>query len=234
MKGITMSHLLPTSLRALIATLVLSAFSNQVFAEEDAERSFDGLVAIENSRVYNAYIDPDADFSVFQRVAILDPLIAFRSNWKREQNRSRARNIRPGDVERIKQDVAELFKDTFIERLEAAGYEAVNYAGEDVLILRAAIIDLDIAAPETARGGRSRIYTTSTDAATLVVELFDSLSGDLIGRAADRRSARNSGGFAMQSNRVTNRAGARREFRVWADKLIEFLESHYVQAELDG
>ena len=80
------------------------------------------------------------------------------------------------------------------------------------------------------RGGRSRTYTASTGAATLFLELFDSLSGDIVGRAVDRRAANNSGGFAMQANRVTNRANARREFRVWADKLVEFLESHYLEA----
>ena len=45
--------------------------------EEDANISFDGLVTIEESRVHMAYIDPNADFSVFQRVAILDPHVAF-------------------------------------------------------------------------------------------------------------------------------------------------------------
>ena len=63
------------------------------------------------------------------------------------------------------------------------------------------------------------------------LELFDSLSGDIVGRAADRRGARSSS-FATVSNRVTNRADARREFRVWADKLIEFLNEHYVEANV--
>jgi hypothetical protein len=45
--------------------------------EEEANVSFDGLVPVEESRVYMAYIDPNADFSVFQRVAILDPHVAF-------------------------------------------------------------------------------------------------------------------------------------------------------------
>jgi hypothetical protein len=45
--------------------------------EEEANVSFDGLLAIEKSRVYMAYIDPNADFSVFQIVAILDPHVAF-------------------------------------------------------------------------------------------------------------------------------------------------------------
>ena len=81
--------------------------------EEEAAVSFDGLVVVEGSRVHMAYIDPDADFSVFHRVAILDPHVAFRSNWQRDVNRSRSRNVRTSDIERIKEDGAGLFKDVF-------------------------------------------------------------------------------------------------------------------------
>ena len=127
--------------------------------EEEQMVSFDGLVAIEESNVHMAYIDPNADFSVFQRVAILDPHVAFRSNWQRDQNRSRSRNVRTSDMERIKEDVASLFKDVFTEQLEAAGFDVVNYAGDDVLVLRPAIVDLDVTAPDTRSASRSRTYT---------------------------------------------------------------------------
>ena len=213
----------------LIPVLLLSALSH---AEEGAaETTWDGLVAIDGAASAAAFIDPSADFSVFKRVSILQPHVAFRSNWQRDQNRSRSRNVRASDVERIKEDVAELLLSVFAERLEEAGYEVVNYADEDVLILRPAIIDMDITAPDVRSAGRSRTYTANTGAATLFIELFDSLSSDLIGRAVDRRSAGRSSGFATQANRVTNRANARREFRIWADRLIEFLDQHYITVE---
>jgi len=211
----------------LAPILLLPALLNA--QEEDAQATWDGLVAITDANSAAAFIDPAADFSAFRRVSILEPHVAFRSNWQRDQNRSRSRNVRASDVERIKEDVASLFMDVFVERLEAAGYDVVNYADEDVLIVRPAIIDLDITAPDVRSAGRSRTYTANTGAATLFIELFDSLSGDLIGRAVDRRAS-SRGGFATRSNRVTNRADARREFRVWADRLIEFLDQHYIKA----
>ena len=192
------------------------------------EISFDGLVAVDDARVAMAYIDPEADFSVFERVMILDPHVSFRSNWRRDQNRSRSRNIRASDVERIKADVAALFKEVIIEVLEADdGYEIVDTADYDVLLLRPAIIDLDISAPDTRGAGRTRTYASSTGAATLYLELFDSVSGAIIGRAADRQAARRFGGTMTWNNRVTNRAEARRVFRDWATKLREFLDEHY-------
>jgi hypothetical protein len=219
------------STKTLFAGLALAflaglAPATGALAEEQAQTTFDGLVRVEGARVAMAYVDPNADFSVFKRVAILDPFVSFRSNWKRDQNRSRTRNLRASDVERIKTDVSALFRDVFIERLEAAGFEIVTEAGDDVLVLRPAIIDLDVTAPDTRRAGRSRTYTASAGAATLYIELFDSVSGDILGRAADRRASRR-GGMMTWSNRVSNRAEARRMIGRWADKLIEFLAQDY-------
>jgi hypothetical protein len=220
------------STKTLLAGLALAflaglAPATGALAEEQAPGTFDGLEPVKGARVAMAYVDPNADFSVFKRVAILDPFVAFRSNWQRDQNRSRTRNLRSSDVERIKTDVSALFRDVFIERLEAAGFEIVTESGEDVLVLRPAIIDLDVTAPETRTAGRSRTYTASAGAATLYIELFDSVSGDIIGRAADRQASRRAGGMMTWSNRVSNRAEARRMAGRWADQLIEFLAQDY-------
>ena len=194
--------------------------------------SFDGLELIENARVGAAYIDPNADFSVFQRVAILDPYVSFRRNWLRDQNRTRSRNLRASDVDRIKADVAALFKDVFTARLEAdGGYEVVDVGGDDALLLRPAIINLDITAPDTQTAGRSRTFTATAGAATLYIELFDSVTGDILGRATDNQRARRNGGRVSWSNSVTNSAEARRIFGRWADILRDFLDSHYMSAK---
>ena len=194
--------------------------------------SFDGLELIEGSRVGAAYIDPNADFSVFQRVAILDPYVSFRRNWLRDQNRNRSRNLRASDVDRIKADVAALFKEVFTARLEAdGGYEVVDVGGDDVLLLRPAIINLDVTAPDVQTAGRSRTFTATAGAATLYIELFDSVTGDILGRAADRQRASRAGGTVTWSNSVTNSAEARRIVGRWADLLRDFLDSHYMSAK---
>jgi hypothetical protein len=218
---------------AFVVAAVLLCVSPSILAEEEVEAveavdiTFDNLVPVKDPTVSMAFIDPDADFSVFKRVAILEPFVAFRSNWQRDQNRGRSRNINARDMERIKADVATLFERVFTERLEAAGYEVVDGANEDVLLLRPAIIDLDVTAPDTRTAGRSRTFTASTGAATLYIQLFDSVSGDIIGRAADRQAARRAGGAVNWSNSVTNTADARRMMGGWADSLVGFLDAHY-------
>ena len=217
-------------MKILIAFVLLSVASFAAVAEEqEAETAFDDLVRIEAARVGAAYIDPNADFSVFRRVAILDPLVAFRSNWQRDMNRSRSRNISSRDMERIKEDISSNFRRVFSERLEAAGFQIVNTPDYDVLVLRPAIIDLDITAPDTMQAGRTRTFTSTAGAATIYVQLIDSVSGAVIGRAVDRRVVRQAGGQVMWSNRVTNVAEARRTMGRWADVLVDFLTSHYYQ-----
>jgi len=96
-----------------------------------------------------------------------------------------------------------------------------------VLIIRPAIIDLDVTAPDTRSAGRTRDFAATAGAATLYMELFDSVSGDMIGRAADRSVIRSSGGRISWTNSVTNTAEARRMFGRWADQLRTFLDAHY-------
>jgi len=131
-------------------------------------------------------------------------------------------------MEKIKTEVAIMFREVFAEELSKdGGYEIVDDAGEDVLLVRPAIIDLDISAPDTMTAGRSRTYTTESGAATVFVELFDSETGDILARAADRKVAGRVGGYLSYTNRVTNQADARRMMRGWAKSLRERLDEYH-------
>ncbi len=197
-------------------------------AAQDSELTFDNLERVEGAEVAMAYIDPEADFGVYRRVALLEPHVAFRANWQRDQRRTRGSRPSAADMDRIRADAAALFQEVFTERLEAAGYLITDQADYDVLVLRPAIIDLDISVPDTRTGGRRTEFAATAGAATLYVQLFDAVTGEIIGRAADRRTTRNrSGTTLMWQNRVTNLDEGRRMFGVWADRLVAFLDQHY-------
>ncbi len=220
-----MFHKVFFTLAALLISMSAASFAK---AEENTAM-FENLVPVEDAKVAAAYIDPDADFSVFERVMILDTFVAFRSGWERDQRRgTRGVRISANDMERIKTRVSELFNSVFIEVLEADdGFEVVTEPDYDVLLVRAAIIDLDVTVPDTSNSGRSRTYTANSGAATLYIELYDSVSGQIIGRAFDRQAARNSGSLMRWTNRASNTADARRVFLGWAETLRGFLDSHY-------
>jgi hypothetical protein len=57
---------------------------------------------------------------------------------------------------------------------------------------------------------------------TLYMELYDSVTGDIIARVLDPQAA-DRGGFTMEASRVTNKAEADRILRKWASLLRSHL-----------
>jgi hypothetical protein len=178
----------------------------------------DGLVRVERSRVARAWVKPDVDFSQYTHVGLLDCTVAFRRNWRMNHS-----GVRTRDMERIKSDLANEFRTVFTQELENGGFPVVDAPDDHVLLVRPAIIDLDVAAPDTNSAGRSDSFTTSPGRMTLVIELFDSVSNEILARAVDRRDARNVGNLRW-TTRGTNRDAARRILRQWAGMLVAKLD----------
>ncbi|MBK6286917.1 MAG: DUF3313 domain-containing protein [Pseudomonadales bacterium] len=201
--------------RICATTLLLCLLSGAASGGEPAETSYDGLERVKSPNAQMLYTRPGADLSSYKRVALLDCHVAFRKNWQRDQNSSGLR-IGSADMERIKKNLAEEFRKIFVEELQdKGGYEIVTEGGDDVLILRPAIIDLDITAPDVMTAGRSRSFATSAGAMTLYIELFDGASGEILARAADREEARDMGRMTWQTS-LTNRTEAEKMLRKWA------------------
>lgn len=213
-----------------VLTAVTLLFPIMASADDEVpEMTHDGLVLVADRTVAAAYVDPDADFGEYNKIMLLDCYVSFRKNWRRDQKRTGSMiSVTKSDMERIKTGVAELFHEVFTEELSKdGGYEIVDAAGEDVLLVRPAIIDLDVTAPDTSTPGRSRTYTTTSGAATVFVELYDSVTGDILARAADRKVAERMGGYLSYSNRVTNTADAKKMMRGWAKSLRERLDEYH-------
>jgi len=216
----------PNTVRHSLYALMLSVVAAAAAAKEQElpDVNEDGLHRIPDSRMAIVYADPQADLSGYQKVQLLDAYVAFKKNWERDQ-RSRSADplhVTSKDIEKIKNSLAEEFQTVFTKALEEGGYPVVGEAGDDVLLVRPAIINLDVAAPDTGRAGRSRTYVDSAGEMTLYVELYDSVTGDLIAKAIDRQEDRNSG-FYTWSNRATNKAAADRILKGWADILLSAL-----------
>ncbi len=208
--------------RTLRTVLPLGALLITAFATADENpppQTHDGLQLVQERKVALAYVDPDADFSVYDKFLILEASVAFKKNWRRDHRSATAK-----DMERIKADMAKLFRETFVETLsEDGGYEIVNEAGEGVLLLRPAIIDLDVTAPDTMSAGRSYTFASQAGQATLFIELYDSVTGDILARAVDRRATRDN--ITMQwATRASNRADAKALMKQWATLLREAMD----------
>jgi hypothetical protein len=207
-----------------ISLLTLSA-SLCAKQQELPEVTEEGLHRVPDSKLAIVYAEPGADLSGYQKVQLLEAYVAFKKNWARDQ---RSRSAQPlsltsKDIERIKTGLADEFQKEFTTVLEEGGYPVVDQAGPDVLLIRPAIINLDVTAPDTMTPGRSRAYTDSAGEMTLYVEVYDSVTGDLIAKALDRRMDGRNNGFYTWTNSATNKQAAVRILRGWANILLDAL-----------
>jgi hypothetical protein len=206
----------------LIASL-LTASGLSVAQEESSELAIEGFQLVEDSNLALVYAQPGIDWGQYSKIYLDTPYIDFKENWQRDQNRDKPGWVSDDDMAKIKIELSSLFTGVFSETLLEGGYELVYESGEDVLLIRPAIIGLDIVAPETNSPGISRTYSETAGEMTLYLELYDSVSGEMLAKALDRQMDRQTGYFEWQ-NRVTNRAAANRILKVWAKVLKEGLD----------
>jgi len=203
-------------------------------ADDDIpEFTHDGLQRVIDSKAAVAYVKPDVDFSRYDRFMILDCYVAFKKDWQKDYNRdqrSLSGRVTDKDMERIRNDMAEVFREVFVEELtENDGYELVDEPAAGALLIRPAIIDLVASAPDTQSPGRTYTFVDSRGAATLFIELYDSVSGEILARAVDRKADRGHGRMEW-TTRVSGRADAKRILRTWAGWLRERMDEIHGKA----
>lgn len=189
--------------------------------------TIEGLPRVPDSKLAVVYADPEADLSVYDSVMILEPYVAFKKNWARNQRSSAgslSMSVKPADIEKMKAVMATEFSEVFGEVLSSGGYAIAEQAGENVLMIRPAIIDLDPTAPEVRSSAASRTYVRSAGEMSMYIELYDSTTGDLIAKALDRRADDSRLTHYTWANPATNAAASRRILRGWAEILRDALD----------
>jgi hypothetical protein len=191
--------------------------------QELPEVTEDGLHLVPDSRLAIVYAEPGATLAGYRRVKLLDAYVAFKKNWERDQRSQSTSRLTSDDIEKIKEGLAREFAVVFTQVLEDGGYPVVDEVADDVLLLRPAIINLDVAAPDSARAGNTRSFVPSAGEMTLYLEAYDSVTSDLIAKAMDRKADRRNDGYYTWANTVTNKVAADRILRGWATILLDAL-----------
>ena len=211
-------------LLGLLAAMLVSPGANAATkADLDQAMSHDGLQKITVKGVDLAYARPGATLAGYNRVKVEPVDVAFRKDWDPTRTGSR---IKLGSEERenIRTGVAKIVHEEFVRELQAkSGYQVVGEAGPDVLRVKVSVVNLYVNAPDTMSPGRSSTYTVSAGEMTLVAELFDSETGQIIARVVDRREARNSGTLSF-SNSGMNASEAQAIASIWARVLRNGLD----------
>jgi hypothetical protein len=186
----------------------------------------EGLQRVDSKAVDAVFRRPDATMSVYNKLLLRPIAVEFAKNWKPESGGTVLYDMNPPDREKIRTELAELFAETFRKELEKGGYPLVNEPAQDVVEIQAAIVNLYITAPDVSMqtSARTKVYTSDAGQMTLIMQLHDSVTGQLLARAYDHRDG-GTGGMWQWTNSVTNTAEARRIISTWASALRKALDA---------
>lgn len=185
--------------------------------------SHDGLQKIEIKGIDLAYALPGASLAGYTKVR-LDPVkVSLHKDWNPTRQGSMLK-LSDADRERIRSDVADIVTKEFTAALrKGPAYVVVDQPGPDVLDVAVNIVNLIVNAPDTQNAGRSRSYVASAGEMTLVAELRDSQSGQVVARVVDRTESRSTGRL-MVADRFTNSVEASDAAAAWARVLRNGLD----------
>ncbi len=181
----------------------------------DAEVTSEGLVRVENSKVDEALMRPDVDFTRFTSIMI-DALDL--SNVNVVQPTSSVRSAGNKKWELTDKDRAYL-QNLYQEKMDKylfdrGGYARANQAAPNVLRLTVAVVQIAPSAPkETSSVGRSVVYSQGAGAISIAGVLWDAGTGEVVARFADTRE---SDTYWGRNDAFNNKAEVRRIFDFWA------------------
>jgi len=205
----------------MCAALAVGSVSSVLAKDAPPETTPEGLVLQKTTKSRVVYLKPGATFTQYNRVAILDCLVEFEKDWQKDYNNSRMGlegRVSEKDIERMKTGLAAEFKKVFTKELQdKGGYQVVDTAGPDVLVLRPALVNVEVNAPDLMTPGINATVVRSAGQMTLFLELWDSSTNTLLARMLD--AAADNDAFAKQANRVTNVQAADRILGDWAHEL---------------
>jgi len=191
----------------------------------NAEVTVDGLYRVDNSVMALAYMKPGTDLRGYTAIMIDPVTVAYQKDPEGRQ-RDQGGGATSGNFALSATQMENLksyFGEAVIEALSGDGaYRIVDAPGPDVLRITADLIDLIVRIPDQTMSARGGMAVRSYGEVTIVLEVRDSQSGEILARAADRQdptgnSARDF--VAVQPSFVRN--DTRRLFAYWAGLLRE-------------
>lgn len=206
--------------------LTLAYLGDVSAADTPPQVSKDGLQLKIHTKNELVYVKPGATFNQYKRVMILDCYVAMAKDWQQNYNANEGGDldlqVTDGDVQRIERTLSDEFKKVFTAELKKGGYQVTTSAAPDVLILRPAIINVRVTAPDIMSSAMDANFITSAGSGTFYLELW-APPHTLLARAMDAEADQQP--FAQQANSVTNMEAADTILKKWADDLVRHLDS---------
>ncbi len=207
--------------RLLVLVLSVFVFSLAVHADEEGASPLEAVASKDFDTLLQA---PAADWTRYEAVHVALPEVAFRENWQRDQNRFDSFHVRDRDVERIRNDMAQLVQEILEERFVNEGWRLSDEPGAKVLVLQPNIVDLDVAAPDVPGNSLRETYTDTAGSMTLDLTITDGATGEPLLQVVDYKEDPRDTLFEWRK-RPNNLHRARIMVRSWARDLTDLLGS---------
>lgn len=186
-----------------VAILFLTSILTGACVTETTTQSFR---VVKNAEVESSYIATDADFSKYDRLQVKDMGIYYPSSVP----------IGDEELQRIRQ----IFRTTFLEELK--DYTLVREPGPGTMAVQATVIDMRSGAYTDVPNMRSGLQDlVKPGQIVFLMELQDSESGYVLGRAADSAQAPS---MASGDGRETDWDSVEAAVQNWASLFRGFLE----------
>ncbi len=165
---------------------------------------------IPDAKVDSVYVKPGVDFSRYTKLQPV-PLEIYYYEGQGEPD--------PDDLVRLRQ----IFRTAFLAAI-ADDYQLVDQSGTDVLHVRASLVDLELSPVPADMPLKGRMAALAANGhLTFLMELSDSLTGEVLIRAADREKDTHPVGVARDSyDWLQTEISAKR----WAGLFRDFLDKN--------
>ena len=225
--------------RILLAACVALGACAAPYPVVDADApAYDGLGPVRDSGLREAWVRPAIDLSRYEQMVLLPIEVQFRAvrpaaGTTLGRSQDREFPISPADQQRLVDLVTEVFRE---ELAKSRHLTLTTEPGPDVLLVRTSLLDIVSRVPPEVPG-RSEIFLDEVGAATLVLELQDSQSGETLARAVDRRAADPVDDTGTNVSRVTSVQAwteVRRVARRWASTVTQRLDQLHTRGRMPG
>jgi hypothetical protein len=215
-----LQKLMPICVSVLLISCANTADQGKVSGvASESEYSFDGLALSNDGSFDSIYVKPKVDFTLYDKVMLMPGDVSFKQNWASEHRQ----NVTEHDVSTIKTRLSRLVYESFKTYLaEQTRFQLVSDTGAGVLLLKPSIIKLDVHAPDVNTTSTSRKFVKSAGEASLYLDLYDSVSGEILDRVIDHQEDREKGFFEW-ANRISNTTDAKRIIKKWTTRFNNLL-----------
>ena len=206
----------------ILASLLVACASEQgVSAEPTQQRAanFEGLVAVQSSVFDEVQARPGIDLSNYDSVMFDDVELAFRTP-------DRSKQEFPLSAQQKADFHAALHEAFATEFGRMTSPKLVSQSGPNVLRLDVRVQDISASVPPRTSGrvGRAAVFLEALGEVTLVLEIFDSESGEILARAIDK-AALEGAGMRDGSDMLTKWDGIAELCAHWSETTRERLEA---------